>query len=289
MKKGIITKGVGGFYDVLVAGNLIRCRARGIFRKDKITPMVGDQVNISMEDKTLMEILPRKNQLLRPAVANIDMLGVVIAPSHPAPDLYLADRLMVNAENNDIESFLIINKMDLGESDFIDRIINTYRPTQYPIIPVSCEDETGFDDLYKVIKNKVITLAGQSGVGKSSIINILYPGKDLETGDLSYKISRGKHTTRHTSLLTLPSGGILVDTPGFSTMNMDELLPEHLQYMYPDYMDHIGGCRFKGCIHDQEPGCNIKAMVSNGLLSQERYQRYIRLLNELRETRRNVW
>ncbi|HZJ82903.1 MAG TPA: ribosome small subunit-dependent GTPase A [Clostridia bacterium] len=289
MKQGLITKGVGGFYDVLVNEELIRCRARGIFRKDNITPMVGDRVKVSMEDKSIVEILPRKNQLLRPVVANIDLLGVVIAPSHPAPDFYLADRLIVNAENNGIQVFIIINKIDLGEDGIIDEIIHTYAPTQYPIIALSCKKQSGFDDLHKLIKGKIITFAGQSGVGKSSIINVLSPGENLEIGDLSLRISRGKHTTRHTSLLTLPSGGMLVDTPGFSTMNMDELMPENLQYMYPDFSDYIGKCRFKGCIHDQEPGCKVKEMVSNDLLSGDRYKRYIKLLNELREIRRNIW
>lgn len=196
---------------------------------------------------------------------------------------------MVNAENNNIEVFLIINKTDLGEKDVIDEVINTYRTTKYPITLVSSKDKSGFEKLHKLIKGKIITLAGQSGVGKSSIINILSPGEDLEVGDLSQRIGRGRHTTRHTSLLTLPSGGILVDTPGFSTMNMDELMPEDLKYMYPDYLEHMAGCRFNGCVHDQEPGCNIKAKVSEGSLADERYQRYIRLLNELREIRRNIW
>lgn len=289
MDQGIITKGVGGFYDVLVERTIIRCRARGIFRKDNIVPMVGDRVVISTKDKAIVEILPRKNQLARPAVANIDLLGIVVAPTHPAPDFYLVDKLMISAKNSDIEALLIINKTDLVEEEAIKEIMAAYQSTKCPIIPLSCKKEMGFEELKEYINDRIITLAGQSGVGKSSIINVLHPNKILRTGELSDRISRGKHTTRHTKLLTLPSGGMLVDTPGFSTMNMEELMPEDLSYLYPDFEDYMYECRFNGCMHDKEPGCMVKEAVSQGLVSQGRYQRYIRILNELREFRRNLW
>lgn len=289
MKQGIITKGVGGFYDVIVGQDIIRCRARGIFRKDNIVPMVGDKVKISLKDKAIMEILPRRNQLLRPTVANIDVLGVVLTPTHPAPDFYLADKLMINAENDGIKVILLINKIDLTDDNGLNSILNTYKSTNYPIIQLSCKKKSGFERLHEHIKNNVVTLAGQSGVGKTSIINVLYPEKELETGQLSDKISRGRHTTRHTRLLVLPQGGMLVDTPGFSTMNMSELMPEDLPYLYPDFSDHMYGCRFNGCMHDKEPGCMVKEAVSSGFISQERYKRYIRILNELKEFRRNIW
>jgi ribosome biogenesis GTPase len=289
MEKGIITKGVGGFYDVLINDKILRCRARGIFRKDNIVPMVGDNVVVSIADRAITEILPRKNQLLRPAVSNIDILGIVIAPTHPMPDYYLVDKLMVNAEYNGVEILLLINKTDLVGDSTIDGIIDIYKPTGYPIITLSCKQRIGFEPLLEIIKGKVVSLAGQSGVGKSSIINILYPEKQLETGDLSYKINRGKHTTRHTKLLTLPSGAMIVDTPGFSTMNMDELEPQDLAYLYPDFLDYNHGCRYNGCVHDQEPGCRVKEAVSDGMISEGRYQRYVRILKELRELRRNIW
>ncbi|HZJ58556.1 MAG TPA: ribosome small subunit-dependent GTPase A [Clostridia bacterium] len=289
MKKGIITRGVGGFYDVLVEDRAIRCRARGIFRKDNIVPMVGDNVIISVSDRTILEILPRKNQLLRPAVSNIDILGIVIAAVHPLPDYYLVDKLMVNAQYNEVETVLIINKTDLAGDSAIEDIFDSYRSTGYPIMALSCKEGVGFEQFREIIKGKVVSLAGQSGVGKSSIINILYPEKQLEIGDLSDRISRGRHTTRHTKLLTLPSGAMIVDTPGFSTMNMDELEPEELAYLYPDFLEYIHDCRFSGCVHDQEPGCRIKGAVSEGTISEGRYKRYIRILNELREFRRNIW
>ncbi|NLN41141.1 MAG: ribosome small subunit-dependent GTPase A [Clostridiales bacterium] len=289
MRQGIITKGVGGFYDVLVDGDIIRCRARGIFRKDNIVPMVGDKVTISTKNKAIVEIHPRKNQLLRPAVANIDLLGIVLAPIHPEPDFYLIDKLMVSAENNGIKIMLLINKVDLVGDKEIRDIMDIYKATQYPIITLSCKEKIGFEKLKGIIKDNIITLAGQSGVGKSSIINVLCPEKELETGQLSEKIRRGRHTTRHTKLLILSSGGMIVDTPGFSTMNMNEVMPEDLSYLYPDFLDYIHQCRFNGCMHDQEPGCRVKEAVAEGIISQGRYQRYIRILNELKEFRRNIW
>ena len=289
MRQGIITKGVGGFYDVLVDGDVVRCRARGIFRKDNIVPMVGDKVTISIKDKAIVEIHPRKNQLLRPAVANIDLLGIVLAPTHPEPDFYLIDKLMVSAENNGIKVMLLINKVDLVGDKEVRDIMDIYKSTQYPIITLSCKEQIGFENLKDIIKDNIVTLAGQSGVGKSSIINVLCPEKELETGQLSEKIRRGRHTTRHTKLLILPSGGMIVDTPGFSTMNMNEVMPEDLSYLYPDFLDYMHQCRFNGCMHDQEPGCKVKEAVAEGVISQGRYERYIRILNELREFRRNIW
>lgn len=289
MKEGVITKGVGGFYDVLVDGDIIRCRARGIFRKDNIIPMIGDRVMVSIQDKRIIEILKRKNQLARPAVANIDLLGLVTAVTHPDPDFYLLDKLMINAEYNGIDVLLLINKIDLAEKETVDEIIDEYRLIKYPIITLSCKEGLGFDQLKKMMKSKLITLAGQSGVGKSSIINVLNPENVMEIGELSGKINRGKHTTRHTMLLPLPSGGMLVDTPGFSTMNMGELMPEDLPYYYTDFSDYSHGCRFNGCIHDKEPGCRVKEAVSQGLIPKGRYQRYIGILNELREFRRDFW
>jgi len=289
MRQGIITKGVGGFYDVLVDGDVVRCRARGIFRKDNIVPMVGDKVTISIKDKAIVEIHPRKNQLLRPAVANIDLLGIVLAPTHPEPDFYLIDKLMVSAENNGIKVMLLINKVDLVGDKEVRDIMDIYKSTQYPIITLSCKEQIGFENLKDIIKDNIVTLAGQSGVGKSSIINVLCPEKELETGQLSEKIRRGRHTTRHTKLLILPSGGMIVDTPGFSTMNMNEVMPEDLSYLYPDFVDYMHQCRFNGCMHDREPGCKVKEAVAEGIISQGRYERYIRILNELREFRRNIW
>lgn len=289
MIEGIIIKGVGGFYDVLVDGNVISCRARGKFRKEKVVPMVGDRVKIIVEKQSIEEIIPRKNELIRPAVANIDFLGVVVAVNEPEPDFYLVDKLMVSAEMNNIEPILIINKTDLGTEEDIEAIKKAYEKTDYSIILLSCIQKTGFDKLNDILKRGVTAFSGQSGVGKSSIINLLCPGKEIETGNLSRKIRRGRHTTRHVELLPLPFGGMVVDTPGFSMMDISMLDPNNLQFYYPEFKPYLDQCRFKGCVHFREPGCKIKEAIEMGKISQERYGRYLRLYTELRENRRDVW
>lgn len=289
MEKGIIVKGVGGFYDVLIDDEIVRCRARGIFRKDGISPMVGDRVMVSTEDLYIDEILERKNRLLRPIVSNIDILGIVVALRQPEPDFLLVDKLIVNAELNNVDIILIVNKIDLIDKDDIKDIFSSYRKTNYPTVALSCPENYGFDELEKEIDEKIITFAGQSGVGKSSIINILSSKKLMETGKLSDRLGRGKHTTRHTELIRLISGGMLVDTPGFTTMEIDEMEIEELPFMYRDFFEYSKKCRFTSCLHDQEPFCGIKKAVEEKKLPKERYERYIRLLNELREQRRKKW
>lgn len=289
MIKGIIIKGVGGFYDVLAEGNIISCRARGRFRKDRIVPMVGDRVMINPEKQYIEEILPRKNQLIRPTVANIDFLGVVLAVEEPEPDFYLIDKMIISAEMNNIEPFIIINKIDLGSAEKIESIKAIYEKTKYPIISLSCKEKIGLDGLNKLLKNGVTAFAGQSGVGKSSIINLLCPEKEIEIGKLSDKIKRGRHTTRHAELLCLDNGGMVVDTPGFSMMIIDTLEPEDLQLYYPEFKPYMEQCRFAGCVHYHEPGCRIKEAVENGDIPKERYDRYIKIYIELKENRRDVW
>ncbi|NLJ41419.1 MAG: ribosome small subunit-dependent GTPase A [Clostridiales bacterium] len=289
MEQGIIIKGVGGFYDVLTDNGIFRCKARGIFRKKGISPMVGDEVEISVSDGAIVTILPRKNQLIRPVAANIDILGIVVAAIKPEPDYYLADKLMIMAESMNIRVLLIINKIDLVDEEYVKEIAGIYQPAKYPIVPLSCKERIGFEALKEQIGDNIVILAGQSGVGKSSIINELNPEKLLDTGGLSAGIDRGRHTTRHTQLLVLPAGGMMVDTPGFSNMNIEELEPEELSCLYPDFMDYMHNCRFNRCMHDQEPGCGIKHAVAEGLISKERYERYIRLLGELLESRKDMW
>lgn len=289
MREGIIIKGVGGFYDVLVDGNIISCRARGRFRKDGIIPMVGDKVKINSEKQYIEEILPRKNQLIRPTVANIDFLGIVLAVEEPEPDFYLIDKMIISAEMNNIEPIIIINKIDLGSPEKIKSIREIYEKTKYPIVSISCKEKKGLDKLNEVIKGGIVAFAGQSGVGKSSIINLLCPEKEIEIGKLSDKIKRGRHTTRHAELLCLDNGGMVVDTPGFSMMIIDTLEPEDLQLYYPEFKPYMEQCRFAGCVHYHEPGCRIKEAVENGDIPKERYDRYIKIYIELKENRRDVW
>ncbi len=292
MITGIILRGVGSFYDVVSDGEIHRCRARGKFRKLGLTPMVGDHVVIEPEtditEGFLIEILPRKNTLSRPAVANIDHLAVVLSVTSPDPDLLLVDKLLVTAERNGIEPLLIINKIDLGSQEDLNVILEEYQHIGYPIYCVSGKFNTGMDRLSKGLKG-ITTLAGQSGVGKSSIINKLRPDIQLETGSLSRKNQRGRHTTRHVELINLPHGGMIVDTPGFSQMELMDFDPIELQDSYPDFQDYRYECRFNGCLHVTEPDCMVREKAEDGTISKGRYDRYIILVEEIKENRRNQW
>ncbi len=292
MKEGVIIKGIGGFYDVLADKEIYRCRARGRFRKQGITPMVGDHVRFTPETEvvegSLEEIYPRKNTLLRPAVANITHLAVVMSAFHPEPDLLLIDKLIVSAERMNISIILIVNKIDLATQDQIDELLSDYKPATYPIYCVSSKYGQGMGELAKELKG-ITTLAGQSGVGKSSIINQLHPPFGAEVGDVSEKHKRGRHTTRHVELLNLPEGGMIVDTPGFSQMELGDYEEVELQEYYPEYEQYRHNCYFNGCTHVTEPVCKVKDAVEKGELPSGRYQRYVHLIKEIKEYRRNAW
>ena len=292
MKAGTILKGIGGFYYVAVGNEVFRCKARGRFRNLGITPMVGDHVQIEpgigSSEGSVEEIKPRKNVLIRPAVANIDYLAVVIAAASPNPDLLLVDKLLIAAEMNNIKPLLIFNKIDLVSKEKLNILIDEYRPTGYSIFCVSGKIGLGMDELSRGLDG-ITTLAGQSGVGKSSIINKLNPSLNLETGIISEKLKRGKHTTRHIELLILPYGGMIVDTPGFSQMEVLELDTAALSYNYPEFQPFVSQCRFNGCTHSHEPQCAIRKSVEDGSIPKGRYDRYIKLLNDIAENRRNIW
>jgi len=292
MIEGIILKGIGSFYDIAVGNEVVRCRARGRFRRLGITPMVGDRVLILPETATregsIEEVLPRKNELVRPPVANIDYLAVVIAVKNPEPDFLLADKLMAAAAMKGIQPLLVINKTDLDDEGLVEDVKEAYKSANYPVYAVSGKYGEGIEELSRGLSEGITTLAGQSGVGKSSIINSLHPDCSLEVGSISQRIKRGKHTTRHVELLSLPYGGRIVDTPGFSAMELDGLEPEELMEYYPEFAVHSDHCRFKGCIHYREPGCRIREMVELGLINRGRYERYISLLEDIKENRRGL-
>jgi ribosome biogenesis GTPase len=292
MKEGVILKGIGGFYDVMSDNKVYRCRPRGRFRKLGITPMIGDRVQFASEspmaEGVLEEILPRKNTLIRPSVANIDNLALVVAATQPAPDLYLIDKLMISAERMGISILLIINKIDLAEPSELDELMSQYSPTGYPIYCVSGKFGIGMEDLSKALMG-ITTFAGQSGVGKSTIINKLDPAKNLETGHISEKIKRGKHTTRHVELMMLPYGGMVVDTPGFSQVELMNFDPIELQECYPEFEQYRHDCYFNGCLHISEPNCRVRLAIEEGNMSEGRYMRYVHIIKEIKENRRNVW
>lgn len=288
--KGRILKGVGSFYTVLADdGEEHVCRARGKFRVEKLTPVVGDRVEITHnagEEGYILSILPRKNLLKRPAVANLDKLIIVVSASAPKPDLLLVDKLMLQCELMDILPVLVINKCDEGEMDIQTDILQQYRHTDYPIHITSAETGQGIEGLRSELHDSICCFAGQSAVGKSSLLNALLPQLKLPVGGLSIKVERGKHTTRHAELWPA-YGGAVLDTPGFSLLDLLELEPEQLAVCYPEMRDSIGECYFSECMHMAEPNCAVKEKLERGEISQGRYARYSIIAEELKEMRKH--
>jgi len=285
MLTGTIVKGIGGFYYVQTAEGLIECRACGRFRKEGEIPIVGDLVRIKLTaeeaDKGYVEeIMPRKNAFIRPPVANIDQLLITMAVGEPEPNLRLVDRLTVAAEAMSVMPVICINKVDLDMNRAM-QIEEIYKKTGYQVILSSREDNLGTDALKDVLKDKITALAGNSGVGKSSILNRLDADFVLETGTVSEKTRRGRHTTRHTELFELPFGGYVFDTPGFSAYGTETLSKEELAGLFPEMVKYIGGCRFAGCAHVAEPSCSVKEAVRSGEIAPERYESYVALYQEI--------
>lgn len=279
--EGTIIKGIGGFYYVRTAEGIIECRARGVFRKDGITPMIGDAacIKIIKDGKGNIEkIYERKNFLIRPAVANIDILAAAAACKDPEPDMQLLDKMLINAEAAGIEPIICINKTDLSDPREITEI---YKNTGYKIFCVSAKREEGFDRLIEYIRNKITAFSGLSGVGKSSIMNIITRNV-MQTGDISRK-KHGRHTTRHIELIPLKEGGYVLDTPGFSSMDLD-MEAENLYEYFPEMRGKV--CRFRGCSHISEPGCGVKEMVDDGIIPQSRYENYKEFYNYLKSIKK---
>ncbi len=282
---GIIVRGVGGFYEVRQAdGSAITCKAGGRFRKMGMKPMVGDRVELEPDGEMgfIVEIHPRKNAMVRPPVANVDQAVVVISAGNPPPDYELADKLLVMGEMLGIELAVCINKCDEGAADGGD-----YALAGYPVFRTSAKTGEGLDALKEQLKGKVSFLAGQSGVGKSSILNQLLLGAELETGRVNEKLGRGRHTTRKAELLLSPEGFYVADTPGFSLLSLETMEPERLKEFYPEFAPYEGKCRFLGCNHGKEPDCAVAAAAEAGDISPARLARYRKLLNEIGEMWRN--
>lgn len=291
-KEGRIIKGIGGFYTVLTAeGKRYTCKARGLFRKQGKTPLPGDLVEFSIDSKGdgyLKTIAPRRNELLRPAAANIDTLLIVISAREPLPDLELADKLLLYCAAEGIRPVLVINKCDGGESEESLAIKAQYKDALDDIVSVSAETGYNMEALSEMLSGETICLAGQSAVGKSSLLNALL-GLRLKTGELSQKTERGRHTTRHAELLQTPNGGLIADTPGFSMLETVPLEPEEIPKFYPDFEERSLGCRFLGCMHISEPDCAVKEAVAEGVINRERYERYVKIVNEATEARRHKY
>lgn len=281
--QGIIFKGIGGFYYVKAEdGVTYECKARGIFRKEKIKPMIGDRVKIEIIDEThgnIEEIMERSTQLVRPPVANIDLLVVVAAAKNPDPDFYFIDKLLIMAEARGIKPAICINKTDIQNSESIKEI---YKNTKYPIFETCATCKSLPTELYDYLAGKTTAFAGLSGVGKSSILNLLVDD-ELETGAISDKIQRGKHTTRHVELFELKNGGYVLDTPGFSSFEAEIMTPSELCSYFPEMRDYLNRCRFAGCAHINEPDCIVKDAVNDGHISKQRYESYSKMYDTLKQ------
>ena len=279
VQTGRIIRSLSGFYDVLVPAGVITCRARGILRKGDSVPLTGDMVQITVEKgKGMVEqILPRKNSFVRPAVANVDALVVFAANVNPVTEPFLIDRVAAIAGDQEVQVILCVNKTDLDPAVDLVRI---YTNAGFSVISTSAETGEGVEQLRQMIRGKLTAFTGNSGVGKSSILNRLCPELALPTGEVSEKLGRGRHTTRHVELYALDGDTLVADTPGFSSFDtdqMDVILKENLQYAFPDFEPHIGKCQFHDCSHRKEPGCAVVAAVRAGELEHTRYDSYLRL------------
>lgn len=291
MLEGRILKGIGGFYYVDTEDGIFRCRARGVFRKQLFKPLAGDIVRIELThtddvEGNVVEILPRKNYLVRPPVANTDQALVIFAFHSPEPVWSLLDRFLIMMETEDIPSVICINKDDLAVGVEASEIRRIYEGAGYRLLFTSAKEKTGMDALKEVLSGKVTSVAGPSGAGKSSIINALSGSELMETGDLSRKIKRGKQTTRHTELIRLWDDTYIFDSPGFSTMELPEVEEKDLADCFPEMRPCAGRCRFSDCTHLREPGCAVIKAVDEKIIAGERYDSYVEIYNELHERRK---
>jgi ribosome biogenesis GTPase len=290
--QGKIVKGIAGFYYVhVVESGVYECKAKGVFRKEKIKPLVGDNVRIEIldeENKTgnIVEIFPRKNVLVRPAVANIDQALVVFAVTKPTPHFNLLDRFLVMMERKEIPVVLCFNKKDIATSPEIAELEAIYEKCGYPIVFTSALEQENIEEIRRLLLKKTTAIAGPSGVGKSSLINLLQNQVQMETGTISRKIERGKHTTRHSELIAVDADSYIMDTPGFSSLYVNDFEKEELKYYFREFASYEGQCRFQGCDHVHEPGCAVKEALEEGKIHPIRYKNYLEMYTELKEKKR---
>lgn len=296
MVKGTIIKGIAGFYYVEAGQTIYECKARGKFRNKNIIPVIGDNVLISLKEEenstdrylegTIEEILERKNSLIRPAVANVDQAMVVFSVTYPQIHLDLLDRFLLHIEREDIKPYIVLNKIDEGNPKSYEYIVERYTKVGYEVICLSAKKAINTELLMPKLKDKTTVFAGPSGVGKSTLLNTIEERFTLETGKVSDKIKRGKHTTRHVELMPLSIGGFVLDTPGFTSLQLDGMDPDELQYYFPEFKSYLGSCKFRGCTHIHEPGCEVRAALESGDIVKERYEAYETYYKQLKDTRR---
>ena len=290
MLEGRIIKGVGGIYSVKTSEGVIKSRARGVFRVENLTPLIGDLVNIriSSEDNMgyIIDIKPRKTELLRPPVANITQAIVVMSVKEPDINTWLLDKFLLMAEYEELNTVIVFNKSDLDTKE-AGKLKEIYQSAGYEVIITSINLNIGIESLKKHLKNNISVFAGPSGVGKSSLLNIIHKGFRLETGDISAKNKRGKHTTRHIELLELDDNSFVLDSPGFSSLNLDFIEDKsEVRNYFKEVHEYGKDCKFLSCLHNKEPGCAVKEAVEKNIINKKRYDNYLLLLEEVKNIRR---
>lgn len=289
--QGKIIKGIAGFYYIHDGKHIYECKAKGIFRNQKIKPLVGDDATFTVIDSkkyigNIEKILPRHSQLIRPAVANVDQALVVFAALSPAPNFNLLDRFLIMMEKQNMSVTICFNKTDLADDKLLEEYRSIYEKSGYPVIFVSTYDESGIDVLTDILQNQTTALAGPSGVGKSSIMNMLNREACMETGEISKKIERGKHTTRHSEIIPVGETTYLVDTPGFSSVYFLDMEPEELKNYYREFAKYEPYCRFGGCNHIGERECGVKSALDTGAISKSRYDNYKLFFEEIKNQKK---
>lgn len=296
MIEGIINKLLGGFYYVMTDNGVLECRARGLFRKQDIKPLVGDRVGVQIDslDETkgyIIEVRDRDTRLDRPAVANVNQSVIVFSIKNPKPNIHLLDKMLFLCEVSGIDPLIVFNKCDLDEDGTLfDELKDIYKSTGYRVIETSTKQNIGIDQLRKALEDRITVFAGPSGVGKSTLLNVIIPGLKLNTGEVSKKIQRGKHTTRHTELILVPGGGFVLDTPGFTSLDLAEIEPEDIKAYMPEFVKYQEDCRFQNCNHMNEPSCAVIDALNREEIHFSRYNSYKLLFNQAGEDkRRKSW
>lgn len=289
--QGKIIKGISNFYYVAAGDHIYECKAKGVFRKEHQKPLVGDNVELEVLDEekklgNIVELKERKSELIRPAVANVDQALVIFAITKPQPNFNLLDRFLVMIEQRGLPCIICFNKADLDNDGSGEQYEKIYRDCGYQTVLVSALEKRGLEELRDLLRGKTTTVAGPSGVGKSSLINELLSEQIMETGNISEKIERGKHTTRHTQLMAFEQDSFILDTPGFSSLDLFDLEKEDLSGVYPEFEDYIPECKFRGCSHITEPVCGVKQAVADGKISKLRYENYCLLYQELKNKKK---
>lgn len=291
MPEGRIVKALSGFYYVADGDQVIQCRARGLFKKKdaKVNPLVGDWVTydaVGDSEGYVMEVGKRTNELLRPPVSNVDQAVLVFSLHEPMFSSLLLDKFLVHTENTGIESIIVLSKADLASEDEVGQIVEKYERIGYRVIPTSTRDQRGIAEIREELRDRITVFAGQSGVGKSSLINQLFPGVSLQTGDVSQKLGRGRHTTRHVELIPLDEGGYVADTPGFSSLDFVGISELELAESFREFARLSDSCKFRGCLHLSEPGCAVRTALEAGELYTDRYEHYKQFTDERKEYQR---